>query len=209
LKEFAAGSRVAVAICDVEVGNSVPAKKAVSEALAISDDKDTRLGAAIVLARLGDIAGSEKAVAGLQKDFPDDLMLNSVFLPVVRAINYTEHNKPDEAINELRSAASLDLSSGPYGAAYFSMYYRGGAYLKAHDGVSAQAEFRKILDHQGLDPTNPFYGLASLNLARASVIQNDIAKARTAYQDFLALWKDADPDIPILKEAKAEYAKLQ
>ena len=88
-------------------------------------------------------------------------------------------------------------------------YFRGEAFLKAHEGAKAAAEYQRILDHQGVDPTNPFYTLARLGLGRACALQGDQTKAKTAYQDFVAAWKDADSDVPILKEAKAEYAKLQ
>jgi len=86
---------------------------------------------------------------------------------------------------------------------------RGEAFLKAHDGAKAAAEYQKILDHRGVDATSPLYTLSQLGLGRAYVLQGDTTKAKTAYQDFFATWKDADPDIPILREAKAEYAKLQ
>jgi hypothetical protein len=91
----------------------------------------------------------------------------------------------------------------------FPVFVRGEAYLAAHKGSEAAAEFQKILDHRGLVLNQPIGALAHLGLGRAYVLQGDTAKARTAYQDFLTLWKDADPDIPILKQAKAEYAKLQ
>jgi hypothetical protein len=89
------------------------------------------------------------------------------------------------------------------------MHVRGAAYLKAHDGTKALGEYQKILDHPGIDEVNPLLTLARLGAARAYALQGDSAKARTAYQDFFARWKDADPDIPVLKQAQAEYAKLQ
>jgi outer membrane protein assembly factor BamD (BamD/ComL family) len=88
------------------------------------------------------------------------------------------------------------------------MYVRGLAYLQLHDGAKAVAEFERILDNPGINPLSVFVPLARLNLARAYVLRGDNAKARTAYQDFLALWKDADPDVPVLLQAKSEYAKL-
>ena len=92
---------------------------------------------------------------------------------------------------------------------YWPMYVRGEAYLHLQDGAKAAAEYQKILDHRGIDPTSPLYTLARLGSGRAYALQGDKAKAKAAYQDFFAAWKDADPDVPILKEAKAEYAKLQ
>ena len=89
------------------------------------------------------------------------------------------------------------------------IYVRGEAYLHAHDGANAALEYQKILDHRGIQPTNVFASLAKLGLGRAYALQNDTPKARTAYQDFFALWKDADPDVPLLKTANAEYEKLK
>jgi eukaryotic-like serine/threonine-protein kinase len=109
----------------------------------------------------------------------------------------------------LQASSPCDLSAGPYGANYLTIYFRAEAFLKARDARNAAAEYQKILDHQGLDPTNPFYSLSRLGLGRAYAVQGDTNKAKTAYQDFLAYWKDADSDVPLLRQAKAEYAKIQ
>lgn len=102
-----------------------------------------------------------------------------------------------------------ELGTGPHGAAAFPNFMRGQIYLRKHDGVKAAAEFQTILNHRGVVGFGPHYPIARLNLARAYVLQGDNAKARTTYQDFFAYWKDADPDIPVLKEARAEYDKLK
>ena len=109
----------------------------------------------------------------------------------------------------LESPRPYELGGAPNGCSYWPNYVRAEAFLLARDGVKAAAEYQRILDHRGIDPTSPMYALARLGLARAYALQGETAKARTAYQDFLANWKDADPDVPVLKEAKAEYAKLQ
>jgi eukaryotic-like serine/threonine-protein kinase len=209
LKEFAAGLRVSEAACDAELGDEAAARKGAAEAIAISADRDTRIGVATVLAQSGDAIGSEKLIPALAKEFPNDTMLNSVFLPAARAMNEIQRNKPAEAISLLQASSAYDLSAGPYGANYLPVYFRADAFLKAHDGANAAAEYQKILDHQGIDPTSPFYSLARLGLGRAYALESDTNKAKTAYQDFFAYWKDADPDVPLLRQAQDEYAKIQ
>ena len=114
------------------------------------------------------------------------------------------HGRAAKAIELLQAASAYELGDG-----LFSAYVRGEAYLAAQDGKAATAEFQKLLDHRGIVLNDPSGALAHLQLGRAYAMAGDIAKARTSYQDFFALWKDADPDIPILKQAKAEYAKLK
>jgi tetratricopeptide (TPR) repeat protein len=160
-----------------------------------------------------------------------DTLLNNVFLPVARATIEIQRNNPTQAIKLLEAASPYELGSGPGTAGYLPIYTRAQAYLQAREGAKAAAEYQKILDHRGIDPTNPLYTLARLGLGRAYALQggvgaglvparaghpqgaplqpNALAKARTAYQDFFAFWKDADPDIPILKQAKEEYEKLR
>jgi eukaryotic-like serine/threonine-protein kinase len=209
LKEFAAALRIIEASCDAELGNMAPARQGAQEALGLSADRDTRTYGATVLALSGDTVRSEKLLAELAKEFPTDTLLNAVSLPVARAIIAMQQGKPAQAVTALEASLPYELGAGPGGAGYWPMHIRGEAFLKAHEGAKAATEYKKILDHQGIDPTNPLYALARLGLGRAYALQEDRAKAKTAYQDFLAAWKDADPDIPILKEAKAEYAKLQ
>ena len=126
-------------------------------------------------------------------------------LPTIRGRIEIQRGNPKKAIELLQAAAPYELgSSGPA-----AIYVRGQAYLRAGAGTEAATEFRKIIDHRGVDPVSPLYPLAYLGLARAGVLAGETVKARKAYQDFFAFWKDADPDIPILREAKAEYAKLK
>jgi tetratricopeptide (TPR) repeat protein len=125
-----------------------------------------------------------------------------------------KHDEPSKAIELLQTAVPYELGAprssffGFFGALY-PVYVRGEAYLAAHQGAEAAAEFQKILDHRGVVVSDPIGALAHLQIGRAYAMQGDTAKAKASYQDFLTLWKDADPDIPILKQAKAEYAKLQ
>jgi hypothetical protein len=138
-------------------------------------------------------------------------MINGYWLPTIRAGIEIQRNNPSKAIELLQAASPYDLANPPpgVGGLLHPVYVRGQAYLLLHQGDQAAAEFQKFLDHRGVVMNCPLGALAHLGMARASVLQGDTTKARSAYQDFLTLWKDADPDIPILKEAKAEYAKLQ
>ncbi len=208
MKEFGASLRVIQREMEIEIGNSTGARQAVADALATWKDKDTRGGAAQVLAAIGDTTGSEKLVAELAREFPTDTMQNNVWIPLVRATNELQRN-PAKAIALLESARPYEFGSAPSGCRYWPNFARGEAFLKLHDGVKAAADYQSILDHRGVQPTAVQYTLARLGLARAYAVQGDRAKARTAYQDFFGAWKDADPDIPILKHAKAEYAQLQ
>ncbi|PYX28615.1 MAG: hypothetical protein DMG77_15380 [Acidobacteria bacterium] len=207
--EFSGSARATEATCDSELGFLKEAHQAITSALALSDSKDSRFIAAYVFAREGDGAQSQKLVSELAKEWPFDTILNQVWLPLAQATNDIQRNHPAEAVARLESAAPYDWGAPPLGALYWSMYIRGEAFLKARDGVKAVAEYQKILDHRGIDPTSPLYSLARLGVGRAYALQGDISKARTAYQDFFALWKDADPDVPVLKAARAEYDKLK
>jgi serine/threonine protein kinase/tetratricopeptide (TPR) repeat protein len=209
LKELAAGVRVMDASCQAEVGNKELARQTASQALASSNDRDTRINALLTLSRSGDTAGSQKLMDGLVKDFPSDTLLNSVWLPVARASLQLTANQATQAVTTLEPARTYELGGPPNGAVYWPIYVRGEAYLSLHDGAKAAAEFQKILDHGGIAPSMPLYTLARLGLSRSYAVQGDKAKAKTGYQDFFGSWKDADPNVPILKDAKAEYAKLQ
>jgi tetratricopeptide (TPR) repeat protein len=120
-----------------------------------------------------------------------------------------QQNQPAQAVTHLEIAAPYELGSGPRSSGYTINYARGEAYRRLKDGAKAAAEFQKILAHHGIDPTDVEYNLSHLGLGRAYALQGNTAQAKAAYQDFFAVWKDADPEIPILKEAKAEYSKLQ
>jgi len=209
MKEFAGVLRGLQATCDSELGNIVAARQVISEALSGSNDKATRDNAAGVLARTGDLTQAQKLLDDLAQEFPSDTVLNHADIPTTRALIELQRNRPEKAIALLEVARPYELGAGPGSAGYWPIYIRGETLLKAHEGTKAATEYQRILDHQGVDPTNPFYALARLGLGRAYALEGDTAKAKTAYQDFFALWKDADPDIPLLKQTRAEYAKLQ
>jgi serine/threonine protein kinase/tetratricopeptide (TPR) repeat protein len=208
-KEVAADAMSAEATCDSELGFLKEAASAMRAALALADDKDARSVATYVFARAGDSTQSQKIVSDLTKEWPFDTLLTYVWLPLAQATNDIERNQPTQAIARLESAAPYESGGPPLGAMYWPSYIRGEAYLKIRDGVKAAAEYQKILDHRGLDPHSPLHSLARLGVGRAFALQGNTSKARAAYQDFFALWKDADPDVPVLKAARAEYDKLK
>jgi serine/threonine protein kinase/tetratricopeptide (TPR) repeat protein len=209
LKELSGGIRLLDAACLAETGNQSLARQVASQALASSDDRDTRVEAAWVFARAGDASQSQKLIEQLAKEFPTDTLQNSVWLPVARATNLIRANQPGQAVDALEAAAPYEFGAPPSGAMYWPMYVRGEAYLRLRNGAKAATEYQKILDHRGIAPNSPLHTLALLGFGRAYALQGDSTKAKQAYQDFFAKWKDADPDVPILKDAKAEYAKLQ
>jgi len=173
---------------------------------------DAEAQAALAYALAGDAAHAQSLADDLAKRFPQDTVVQSVWLPTIRAQIETGRKNAARSIELLQAAASYELgmlSGGAANSCLYPVYVRAEAYLSAQQGQLAAAEFQKILDHRGLVSNCATSTLAHLGLARAYALQGDTAKARAAYQDFFALWKDADPDIPILKEAKAEYAKLQ
>jgi serine/threonine protein kinase len=209
-KEGAAGYQAAAALREVESGNREQARADATAAVKLAPNRDMRAVAALALARAGDTAGAEKLAAGLDKTLPLDTTVQINWLPTIRAAVALERKDPNRAIELLKMVSPIELGSPAYiNTKLCPVYLRGEAYLMLHDGNRAAAEFQKFIDHRGLVVNFPWGALARLGLARAYALQGDTAKAKAAYQDFLTLWKDADPDIPILKEAKAEYAKLQ
>src|SRR5579862_5272560 len=208
-KESAASYQTSAALREVESGNREQARSEANAALKLAPNRDVRTTAAYSLARAGDTAGAEKLAAELDKTYPLDTLVQRYWLSTIRAAVALEHKDPIRAIELLKETSSIELGS-PNSFVYLApVYERGEAYLALGDGNQAAGEFQKFIDHRGVVGNFPWGALAHVGLARAYAMQGDTAKARAAYQDFLALWKDADPDIPILKEAKAEYAKLQ
>ncbi len=209
LLEMAGGLMAEGALLEAEFGNDREATHQANAALAISQGRITSATAAVALAISGDAGKAEPLVEELGKRFPQSTSLNAVWLPVTRAGIEMDRGSASKAVQLLESATPYELGSGPDGGNLLPAYVRGLAYLRGQQGTQAAGEFQKILDHPGLTAGTPIYALARLGLARAYTLTGDKEKSRTAYQDFLALWKDADPDIPILQQAKAEYAKLQ
>jgi eukaryotic-like serine/threonine-protein kinase len=179
------------------------------KASSLSRDAYHHTMAALALAFIGDSAQSLKFLAELTKENPSDTVMKYSVVPVVQALDLLHRNKPADAVTALEAGRKYELGQNSIYATYWVLYVRGLAYLQLHEGAKAAAEFQKILDHLTLNAVSPFPALSRLGLARAYALQGDNAKSRTAYQDFFALWKDADPDVPILAASKAEYAKLK
>jgi len=182
-----------------------------AEALALSKGRDVEALAALAFARAGDLARAEKLANQLDKEFPLNTMLQNYWLPITRAAIALDQGNARDAIAALQNATSYELGSPaqlPY-APIYPAYLRGLAQTKAGKPQLAAAEFQKMLDHRSIMANSVLGPLSRLQLARAQALNGDGAAARKSYQDFLGLWKDADPNIPILKQAKAEYAKLQ
>jgi len=209
IKDFAGGVFAAEAGDDSLLGYQADARHNVAQGLALTNNPDVRSFAAAVLASTGDVAKSASMLADLRREFPDNHYIQSGLTSMVQAEQYLQQNQPAQTITALEPVRAHELSAGQHGIGFAANYLRGEAYLKLGDGVKAAAEFQRILDHRGVAATDPRYSLSHLNLGRAYVLQGDAAKARTAYQDFFAAWKDADPDVPILKTAHAEYEKLK
>ena len=203
LKGVAADVRAAICVLEASLGNMQEARKGITGALTSSTDRSTRTTVAVALAMTGDTNRAQKFIDELAKDFSLDTLLNNAAIPLVRAVVELERKNPQQAVTLLEATRPYEMSD-------FSIsYVRGEAYLQERDGAMAAAEFQKVLDHRGANALSPTYALARLGLGRALALQGQTAQARTAYQDFLAFWKDADPDIPVLKQAKEEYEKLR
>src|ERR1700751_3653423 len=205
-KESAGYALASLAGIEAEMEDSAGARKDAAAALAIDSSVRTRSEAAYAFARAGDSARAESLVGEMAKERPSDTVGNMIVLPTIRATAELGRNNPGKAVEILQPVIPYDLAI--FGRV-LSAYGRGRAYLLLHQGNEAAAEFQKVLDHPGVVLNSVVGPLAHLQLGRAYAIAGDEAKARAAYQDFFALWKDADPDIPILKQAKAEYAKFK
>ena len=211
-KETAAGYKADAALREALFGNAGQVRSWAEPALAGSADRIARFVTMLALAIVGDSAWAQALAAELEKRFPQDTIVKFNFLPTLHAQLALSRKYPSQGIEALQAAAPYELgqiANGGFGAALYPVYVRAEAYLAAGRGSEATAEFQKILDHRSIVINEAIGALAHLGLGRAYALQGDTAKARAAYQDFFALWKDADPDIPIFKQAKAEYAKLR
>jgi serine/threonine protein kinase/tetratricopeptide (TPR) repeat protein len=188
-----------------EVGNASKARELAASGSASVHSRDNMGSVAEALAMTGDVTRAQAILDDLGRRFPDDTILHQVGIPVVQALIALDRKVPARAIEALQAATPYELGINQE---LLPIYIRGLAYLQAKRGAGAAAEFQKMVDRRGIAPTALEHSLAKLGLGRAYVMTGDTAKARAAYQDFLALWKDADPDVPILKEAKAEYERL-
>jgi eukaryotic-like serine/threonine-protein kinase len=207
-KETGALWQVNSALREAEFENKEVAKQQVEAALALAPGRDVRVLSTMALARIGETARAKSMVEELQKSEPTNTMLKVFWLPTINAAIQLNTGNAAQAVITLEAAAPYELGAPtPLGGLY-PVYVRGQAYLAARNGAAAAAEFQKIIDHRGIVQNLDLGALAHLQLARAYTMAGDRTKARAAYQDYFAIWKDADADIPILKQARAEFAKL-
>jgi predicted Zn-dependent protease len=195
-------------------GNAAAARQSATAALALSKGKEVEYGAAFAEALVGDAGAAQAMADDLEKRFPDDTSVKFYYVPALRGLVALHHHDPAKAIEWLQIASRYELGEpqscffGFFGVMY-PVYVRGEAYLALHQGAQAATEFQKILDHRGIVISDPVGALAQLQLGRAYVMAGDETKAKAAYSDFLNLWKDADANIPVLKQARLEYARLR
>ena len=208
-KEAAGLWQANAALREAEFGNAAAARESAWAALAVMPGKNIRTVVALALARAGETAQAQKLADGLNKDFPEDTIVQGYWLPAIQAS--VELNNPAKAIEILKTAAPYELGQcEPFQVGMlYPVYLRGQAYLRGNQGKEAAAEFQKIIHHRGIVLNFPLGALVHLGLARAYALQGDQPKARAAYEEFFTLWKDADPDIPILIAAKSEYAGMK
>lgn len=212
--ESAALFATGAALWNAFFGNALSAKQSANQALNLSKDREVEYGAAIALALAGDYSKSRTLADDLEHRFTEDSSVRFNYLPSLRALLAMKAGEPSQAVKLLESARPSELGTprstmhGYFGALY-PVYVRGLAYLAEARGTEAAAEFQKILDHRGIVASDPIGVLALLSLGRADEVAGDRIRAKSAYQDFLQLWKDADSGIPILGHAKAEFAQLQ
>ncbi|MGB8673879.1 MAG: protein kinase [Candidatus Acidiferrales bacterium] len=209
-KETAAEYQAHDAVREALAGNLDFAKQQAQAALAESNSWEAQSLSAVALGLAGDSAQAERLAGDLNKRFPENTTVQSIYLPMVRAGVALHSGDGKRAADALAISVPYELAetNPSFTFALYPVYLRGEAYLAAQQGAAAVNEFQKILEHAGVVGNEPIGALAHLGLGRAYALSGDAAKARAAYQDFFALWKDADPDVPILKEAKTEYAKL-
>jgi hypothetical protein len=209
-KETAAIWQINAALREVEIGNVALGRQGVATALALSAGRDVKTAAALTLARAADTPRAKALAEELEKDYPTNTLIKLYWLPAINAAIELDKNNSSQALVDLEPAAPYELGLAGTDINYlYPAYLRGQAYLLNHDGNATAAEFQKLLDHPGIASNFVTQALTHLQVGRAYAMSGVTAKARVAYQDFFNIWKDADQDIPILKEAKAEYARLQ
>jgi eukaryotic-like serine/threonine-protein kinase len=213
-RERAAMFEAATAVWEAFYGNAAAARQRATRALELGRGREVDYPAAFALAISGDVARSRALADDLAKNFPEDTSVQYMYLPTLRALFSVNAHDAAAAIQSLQTASRFDLALGGVGfigyfGALYPTYVRGEAYLAAHQPAEAAAEFQRILDHRSIVLVDPMDAMARLQLARALVLSGDTVKAKSAYNDLLTLWKDADPKVSMVNEARAEYAKLQ
>jgi len=204
-RETAAGYEARMALGEVESGMREQARSDAYAAMKLASNRDVLERAAVALASAGDTAAAEKLAAELDRTFPLDTLVQRYWLPAIGAAVALQRKDPGKAIELLETSTPIELGDN---GNLIPAYLRGKAYIQLRDKNAAAAEFQKLIDHRGLVGNFALGALARLQLARACALAGEKTRAKIAYQDFLALWNDADPDIPIVKQARSEYAGL-
>jgi DNA-binding winged helix-turn-helix (wHTH) protein/tetratricopeptide (TPR) repeat protein len=213
-RELAAVFETRTALWEAFFGNSIEARRTAAAALALAGNREVNYGAALALVLSGDSTQAEKLANDMEKRYPEDTSVRFSYLPVISAAVAVQHGEPLKAIDALQASVPYELGSprssqaGFFGALY-PVFFRGEALLAAHRGAEAANEFQKILSHRGIMIGDPVFVLAHVGLARAYALSGESAKARAQYEEFFALWKNADPDCPILERAEAEYRNIR
>jgi DNA-binding winged helix-turn-helix (wHTH) protein/tetratricopeptide (TPR) repeat protein len=209
-REAAAGHQAWMALIDADLEEPELSRTDAQAAMKLAMTRDVQEMLALQRARTGDTAGALKLASELDKAYPLDTLVQKLWLPVIRAAVAMHRNDPARAVEILQATSTIELANsvGVGSPSLRPVYLRGEAYLMLHDGKRAAAEFQKFIDHRGMVRNSPWGPLARLGLARAYAMQRDVATARATYRDFLAIWKDADPENPVLQQAKKEYAQL-
>jgi len=210
-KELAATCLAEGAVREAAVGNSTRARSLIANAQKIVRGEDVVILTALVAAQIGDHQQAETLVQEMNRQWPEDTFVQKYWLPVIRGLMDIHDRQWSRAVSDLDPAVQFDFATAPSlsVATIYPAYVRGFAYLGAGDGTRAAVEFQKFVDHSGMVLNFPLAPLARLGRARAYARSGDAVKARAAYLDFLQLWKDADPDLPTFKQAKAEYTALR
>jgi tetratricopeptide (TPR) repeat protein len=213
-REKAASYRAAQAVLEAVCGNGAETKSNALAALKLSRGRDVQYAAGLALALSRESSRSEALASDLEKRFPEDTFVKFTYAPVLRAVSALQQGKPVNSLDELQISLPYELAANGLNFNHFylgglhSAYVRGVALMATHRYAEASAEFQKILDHRGFVGLDPIGALSHLQLGRAYVLAGDRIKAKSAYEDFFSLWKNADPNIPILKSARAEYDRL-
>jgi Tfp pilus assembly protein PilF/predicted Ser/Thr protein kinase len=212
-RELAATYQAARAVWEALCGNGAEGQSAANAALKLASGRDVRYAAGLALALSGDSSRSEQVAGDLEREFPEDTFVKFTYSPVLRALAALGRGNPADAVERLEIARQYELAANGLNFSFYlgglhSAYVRGEAFMAQHQYAEAAAEFQKILDHRGIVGLDPIGALAHLQLGRVYRLSGDNAKAKSAYQAFFTLWKDADSGIPVLKQAKAEYARL-
>ena len=213
-RERAALFETGAALREAFIGNAAAARQRASVALELARGREVQYGTALALALAGNSSQAQALADDLERAFPEDTSVKFSYLPVLRGVLALNQHQPSKAIELLQGASAYELGTprsnlqGFFGALY-PVYVRGEAYLAAGRGTEAIAEFQKIIEHRGIVISDVIGALALLQMGRAYAIAGEKAKAKASYQDFFTLWNNADPDTPILQQAKFEFAKLQ